>query len=179
MVGNSGYNVYISNLDEKVSDRVLYDILIQAGRMVNLYIRQDKKTDKPKGFAFVEYDIEEIAEYAISGQDKASQNHPNAAMPTSNSSHKLRHYPGTLNHMEISQQPMRLSTPCRIPDNPLHYSQVLPPPGVSHHSNEYGSHFNGTNYEYSRRFFGATLDSIGHLRSRRYDTSDLVSFPYY
>ncbi|KAK6246613.1 hypothetical protein SCA6_009703 [Theobroma cacao] len=60
----------------------------------------------------------------IFGQDKASQNHPNAAMPTSNSSHKLRHYPGTLNHMEISQQPMRLSTPCRIPDNPLHYSQV-------------------------------------------------------
>ncbi|KAK6246612.1 hypothetical protein SCA6_009702 [Theobroma cacao] len=65
MVGNSGYNVYISNLDEKVSDRVLYDILIQAGRVVDLYIRQDKKTDKPKGFAFVEYEIEEIVEYVV------------------------------------------------------------------------------------------------------------------
>ncbi|WRX22010.1 RNA recognition motif domain - like 10 [Theobroma cacao] len=197
MAGNSGCSVYIGNLDERVSDRVLYDILIQAGRVVDLYIPRDKETDKPKGFAFAEYETEEVAEYAvrlfsglvtlynrtlkfaISGQDKASQNPPNAAMAASNSSHKSRHYSGALNHMEISQQPMRLSTPCRIPDNPSHYSQVPPLPGVSHHSNEYGSHFSGTNYEYGRRVFGATLDSIGRLRSRRYDTGDPVSFSYY
>ncbi|EOY02604.1 RNA recognition motif-containing protein isoform 2, partial [Theobroma cacao] len=142
MAGNSGCSVYIGNLDERVSDRVLYDILIQAGRVVDLYIPRDKETDKPKGFAFAEYETEEVAEYAvrlfsglvtlynrtlkfaISGQDKASQNPPNAAMAASNSSHKSRHYSGALNHMEISQQPMRLSTPCRIPDNPSHYSQV-------------------------------------------------------
>ncbi|EOY02606.1 RNA recognition motif-containing protein, putative isoform 4, partial [Theobroma cacao] len=132
MAGNSGCSVYIGNLDERVSDRVLYDILIQAGRVVDLYIPRDKETDKPKGFAFAEYETEEVAEYAISGQDKASQNPPNAAMAASNSSHKSRHYSGALNHMEISQQPMRLSTPCRIPDNPSHYSQVPPLPGVSH-----------------------------------------------
>ncbi|GAY35916.1 hypothetical protein CUMW_278940 [Citrus unshiu] len=32
---NNGCNVYIGNLDEKVSERVLYDILIQAGRVLS------------------------------------------------------------------------------------------------------------------------------------------------
>lgn len=44
---------------------MLYDICIQAGRVVNLYIPRDKETDKPKGFAFAEYESEEIAEYAV------------------------------------------------------------------------------------------------------------------
>lgn len=57
--------IYLGNLDERVSDRVLYDILIQAGRVVDLYIPRDKETDKPKGFAFAEYESEEIAEYAV------------------------------------------------------------------------------------------------------------------
>ncbi|XWS21984.1 hypothetical protein CRYUN_Cryun30bG0104700 [Craigia yunnanensis] len=141
MSGNSGCSVYIGNLDERVSDRVLYDILIQAGRIVDLYIPRDKETDKPKGFAFAEYESEDIADYAvrlfsglvtlynrtlkfaISGQDKSSQNPPNAAVPASNSSHRLRHYPGVVNQMEISQLPMRLSTSSRIPDYPARYSQ--------------------------------------------------------
>lgn len=53
------------NLDEKVSERVLYDILIQAGRVVDLHIPRDKETDKPKGFAFAQYESEEVAEYAV------------------------------------------------------------------------------------------------------------------
>ena len=32
-------------MHERVSDRVLYDILIQAGRVVDLYIPRDKETD--------------------------------------------------------------------------------------------------------------------------------------
>lgn len=53
------------NVDERVSDRALYDILIQAGRVVDLHIPRDKETDKPKGFAFAEYETEEIADYAV------------------------------------------------------------------------------------------------------------------
>nr|POF26942.1 hypothetical protein CFP56_57388 [Quercus suber] len=37
MSGNSDCKVYVGNLDERVSDRVLYDILIQAGRVVTIY----------------------------------------------------------------------------------------------------------------------------------------------
>lgn len=48
-----------------MSDRVLYDILIQAGRVVDLHIPRDKETDRPKGYAFAEYETEEIAEYAV------------------------------------------------------------------------------------------------------------------
>ena len=55
----------IGNLDERVSERVLYDILIQSGRVLDLYIPRDKETDKPKGFAFAEYETEEIADYAV------------------------------------------------------------------------------------------------------------------
>lgn len=65
MSGNTNCTVYIGNLDERVSDRVLYDILIQAGRVIDLHIPRDKETEKPKGFAFAEYETEEIADYAV------------------------------------------------------------------------------------------------------------------
>ncbi|KAL0351248.1 UNVERIFIED_CONTAM: Splicing factor 3B subunit [Sesamum calycinum] len=55
----------VGNLDERVSDRVLYDILIQAGRLVDLYIPRDKETDKPKGYAFAQYESQDIAHYAV------------------------------------------------------------------------------------------------------------------
>lgn len=48
-----------------MSERVLYDILIQAGRLVDLHIPRDKETDRPKGYAFAEYESEDIAEYAV------------------------------------------------------------------------------------------------------------------
>ena len=52
-------------MDERVSERVLYDILIQVGRVVDLYIPRDKETERPKGYAFAEYETQEIAEYAV------------------------------------------------------------------------------------------------------------------
>lgn len=55
----------VGNLDERVSDRVLYDILIQAGRVVDLHIPRDKESGKPKGFAFAVYENEEITNYAV------------------------------------------------------------------------------------------------------------------
>lgn len=57
--------VSIGNLDEKVSERVLYEILIQVGRVVDLYIPRDKETNRHKGYAFAEYESEEIADYAV------------------------------------------------------------------------------------------------------------------
>ncbi|KAL8225870.1 hypothetical protein R6Q57_018427, partial [Mikania cordata] len=106
MSSDPNCTVYVGNLDERVSDRVLYDILIQAGRVVDLHIPRDKETDKPKGFAFAEYETEEIADYAvrlfsglvtiynrtlrfgISGQDKVTPNLQAASI----SPLKSRHY---------------------------------------------------------------------------------------
>ncbi|KAL5721083.1 hypothetical protein ACHQM5_013689 [Ranunculus cassubicifolius] len=94
MSGNKDCTVYLGNIDESVSEKTLYEILVQAGRIIDLYIPQDKDTNRRKGFAFAEYETEEIADYAvrlfsdtvtinkkalkfgISGKDKPLQNKP-------------------------------------------------------------------------------------------------------
>ncbi|KAI4346380.1 hypothetical protein L6164_007278 [Bauhinia variegata] len=188
MYDSSGCTVYIGNLDEKVTDRVLYDILIQAGRVVDLYIPRDKESDKPKGFAFAEYETEEIAEYAvklfsglvtlnkrtlkfaISGQDKPTSNLFTAITPSSNSSQ--RPWPPINSNAEISTLSAGLSTSGR-------FSEYNSPPLVFHQSSEHGSHYKGNNYNYSRRVLRATLDSIRHSRSRCYDASKPIPYPSY
>ncbi|CAA6660193.1 unnamed protein product [Spirodela intermedia] len=57
--------VYIGNLDEKVTDRILYEILIQVGHIVDLFMPQDKEANRHKGFAFAEFETEEVADYAV------------------------------------------------------------------------------------------------------------------
>ncbi|CAM0883880.1 unnamed protein product [Alopecurus aequalis] len=96
---NPARTVYVGNLDDKVSERVLYEILIQVGHIVDLHIPCDKETGRRKGFAFAQYETEEIANYAValfsglvqlngktlkfglSGQDKPSSNGNNPVMP--------------------------------------------------------------------------------------------------
>ncbi|XP_014511214.1 protein HSH49 isoform X2 [Vigna radiata var. radiata] len=193
MSGNSNCSVYIGNLDERVTERVLYDILIQAGRVVDLHIPKDKETEKPKGYAFAEYETEEIADYAVrlfsglvtlynrtlkfamSGRDKTTLNGSTAVTPTSNSSQRSRPYAVPINNSENFQHPARLSTSDRYSDYAVNHSQV-PPIRVTSGN---GSHYSGNNYEYSRRAFGATLDSISRNRSRRFDRSSPISYPYY
>ncbi|PRQ22504.1 putative nucleotide-binding alpha-beta plait domain-containing protein [Rosa chinensis] len=195
MSTNTKFSVYVGSLDERVSDRVLYDILIQAGRVVDLHIPRDKETDRPKGYAFAEYETEEIAEYAvrlfsglvtlynrtlkfaISGQDKPSPNVASTVMPTPNFSNKLRSPPVPINNVENLQNSMSLSAPCKIPAYAETYPSVPIPPGVNNQSN--GLHLNGNNFEYSRRVIGATLDTISRPRSRRYDMSNPISYPSY
>ncbi|ESQ38554.1 hypothetical protein EUTSA_v10029015mg [Eutrema salsugineum] len=171
MSGNSNCTVYVGNVDERVSERVLYDILIQAGRVIDLHIPRDKETDKPKGFAFAEYETEEIADYAvklfsglvslynrtlkfaISGQDKSS----------SNSGHRIRPQSLSFEHSDRAHyHSERLLSQLVSPPSPLplDYYQEPPPPGVSTHSN-------GASLEYSRRVLGSALD-INHSRPRRY-----------
>ncbi|KAJ8625358.1 hypothetical protein MRB53_033888 [Persea americana] len=65
MPGNPDATVYIGNLDEKVNDRVLYEIMIQAGQLIDFYIPRDKDTNRAKAYAFAEYETEEIADYAV------------------------------------------------------------------------------------------------------------------
>ncbi|KNA13327.1 hypothetical protein SOVF_116030 [Spinacia oleracea] len=185
MSENPKSTVYVGNLDERVTDRVLYDILIQAGRVVELYIPRDRETDKPKGFAFAEYESEEIANYAvrlfsglvtlynrtlrfaISGQDKASSNTTSTSMHTSNSPHKSRFHHVPFNNMEDPHHPSRLSSSSRFPANPGRYEPELLPPGVEQDSSSFRSR-DGNSHDYSRRVFGASLDSIGRSRPGRY-----------
>ncbi|XP_024976227.1 serine/arginine-rich splicing factor SC35-like [Cynara cardunculus var. scolymus] len=156
------------NLDERVSDRVLYDILIQAGRVVDLHIPRDRETDRPKGFAFAEYETKEIADYAvklfsglvtlynrtlrfgISGQDKSAPN-TQASTLASNSPFKSR--------LNVEVSPSSLSQ----------YTQVSP--GAVQLSNVNRSQMDHNNYDH-RRGHGATWDGTNLSTSNRYDTSN-------
>ncbi|MED6173448.1 hypothetical protein PIB30_059543 [Stylosanthes scabra] len=178
MSSNTNCTVYIGNLDERVTDRVLYDILIQAGRVVELHIPKDKESEKPKGFAFAEYETEEIADYAvklfsglvtlynrtlkfaISGKDK-TPNGSAGITPTSNSSQRPRPYPVPFNNSESD----RISAHDRFSDYAAPRRRVTDLPGGL------GSYHSGNDFEFSRRAFGATLDSISGSRSRRWDKS--------
>ncbi|KAI5399941.1 hypothetical protein KIW84_065038, partial [Lathyrus oleraceus] len=197
MSGNTGCTVYIGNLDERVTDRVLYDILIQAGRVVDLHIPKDKETDKPKGFAFAEFETEEIADYAVklfsglvtlykrtlkfasANKDKSIPNSSPATTPTSNSSQRPRPYPVQITSSENFQHSPKQAIPSRFSDHAINYSQAPPPHRVTDQSSGYGSHYSGNQYDYSRRAFGEALDSANGCsgsRSRRADGISSVSY---
>ncbi|KAM2604439.1 hypothetical protein TB2_033347 [Malus domestica] len=89
----------------------------------------------------------------ISGQDKPAHNTTSMVTSTSRFPHKLRSAPVPINKPT--------------------------PPGVNNQSNGYGLHFNGNNYECSRRVIGVTLDTISGTRSRCYDISNQMSYSSY
>lgn len=199
MPGNPSCTIYIGNLDEKVNDRVLYEILIQAGRLVDMYIPRDKETNRPKGFAFAEYETEEIADYAvrlfsglvtlynrtlkfaISGQDRPTENSATPRTPGSNPLSIPRAQPAMqVRNNETFRQPPQL-TPCRFSAHAQSVSPRYPQaagPGLDSHGNR--SDFRSDNFGYSRRVFGSELDSIrGYEAHFRRAGEHPVPYPSY
>ncbi|KAL6619206.1 hypothetical protein ACP70R_034345 [Stipagrostis hirtigluma subsp. patula] len=189
MARNPGCTVFIGNLDEKVPERVLYEILIQVGRVVDLHIPRDKETSRSKGYAFAEYETEEIAQYAvklfsglvrlhnrtlrfaISGQDKPSSSNGNI--------------PATPRLNPVPQPKPQL---VRSSDTPLSQHTVvngriagygISPNSYDAHTRAPSSGFpgrglsNGT-YEYSRRVFGSVLNDVSRRAAR-----EPVPYPSY
>ena len=61
------FNFYVlGNLDDKVDERVLYEIMVQAGPLIDVYLPRDKETKRHKGYGFAEYTSEISAQYAVS-----------------------------------------------------------------------------------------------------------------
>ncbi|OEL13853.1 hypothetical protein BAE44_0025126 [Dichanthelium oligosanthes] len=89
MARNPGRTVYIGNLDEKVSERVLYEILIQAGHVIDLHIPCDKENNRLKGYAFAEYETEEIAHGACTHKNTCSCVSTERARPRADLSQEL------------------------------------------------------------------------------------------
>jgi splicing factor 3B subunit 4 len=56
--------VYIGNLDERVTDNLVWELMLQAGRIVNVHLPKDRVTQTHQGYGFVEFISEEDAEYA-------------------------------------------------------------------------------------------------------------------
>lgn len=56
--------VYIGNLDERVTDNLVWELMLQAGRIINVHLPKDRVTQTHQGYGFVEFISEEDAEYA-------------------------------------------------------------------------------------------------------------------
>ncbi|KAI9826806.1 MAG: hypothetical protein M1832_005744 [Thelocarpon impressellum] len=56
--------VYIGNLDERVTDSLVWELMLQAGRIVNVHLPKDRVSQSHQGYGFVEFISEEDAEYA-------------------------------------------------------------------------------------------------------------------
>ncbi|OVA01322.1 RNA recognition motif domain [Macleaya cordata] len=145
-----------------------------AGRIVDLHIPRDRESNRHKGYAFAEYETEEIADYAvrlfsglvtlynrmlkfaISGQDKSTLS-SSKQRPQNLTNNETFQFSRTFPSSDVQQEPV--------------------PPGVIQ-SNGYGSDLNRKNYDYSRRVFGATLDSIGRSNANRkpYDSRNSFVF---
>ncbi|XP_072965418.1 protein HSH49 [Typha angustifolia] len=180
MARNTSCTVYIGNLDEKVTERVLYEILIQVGHVVDLHIPRDKETNRHKGYAFAEYEAEEIADYAvrlfsglvrlhnrvlkfaISGQDKPTQNASSLVTPKPNSPPLSK--PHLVNHWDtdVPRESAQFITNCRVSSHnasPV-YSQA-PSDGLVSRG------FTNDNYEYSRRIFGSMLNGVSRQAAKQ------------
>ncbi|TPX72118.1 hypothetical protein SpCBS45565_g00718 [Spizellomyces sp. 'palustris'] len=62
---NQDATVYVGNVDDRVSEGLLWELMLQAGPVVNVHLPKDRVTQQHQGYGFVEYMSEEDAEYAI------------------------------------------------------------------------------------------------------------------
>lgn len=62
---NQEATVYIGNLDEKVTESLIWEIMLQAGPIRNVHIPRDRITQSHQGYAFCEFSSELDADYAV------------------------------------------------------------------------------------------------------------------
>ncbi|GFZ10824.1 RNA-binding (RRM/RBD/RNP motifs) family protein [Actinidia rufa] len=67
---NQDATSYVGNLDPQVTEELLWELFVQAGPVVNVYVPKDRVTNLHQGYGFVEFRSEEDADYA--SQDKKS-----------------------------------------------------------------------------------------------------------
>ncbi|WBW71291.1 U2 snRNP-associated RNA-binding protein Sap49 [Schizosaccharomyces osmophilus] len=61
---NQEATVYLGNLDERVTDSILFELCLQAGPVGNIHIPRDRVRNSHNGFGFCEFVNEQDAEYA-------------------------------------------------------------------------------------------------------------------
>jgi len=61
---NQEATVYLGNLDERCTDALVWELMLQAGPVVNVHLPKDRISMTHQGFGFCEFLTEEDAEYA-------------------------------------------------------------------------------------------------------------------
>lgn len=57
--------LWVGGIDSRVDEELLYELMLNAGPIINVTIPKDKQTNRPKPFAFVLYEYEESLPYAV------------------------------------------------------------------------------------------------------------------
>ena len=61
--------VYVGNLDERVTDQLVWELMLQAGRIQNVHLPKDRVSQTHQGFGFVEFSEASAADAAIAALD--------------------------------------------------------------------------------------------------------------
>jgi splicing factor 3B subunit 4 len=56
--------LYVGNLDERCTDALVWELMLQAGPIVNVHLPKDRVTQTHQGYGFVEFASEDDADYA-------------------------------------------------------------------------------------------------------------------
>ncbi|KAI9694239.1 MAG: hypothetical protein M1820_009097 [Bogoriella megaspora] len=56
--------IYVGNLDERITDKLVFELFLQVGRIANVHLPKDRVTQTHQGYGFVEFATEEDADYA-------------------------------------------------------------------------------------------------------------------
>mmetsp|Transcript_11731 Transcript_11731/g.26174 ORF Transcript_11731/g.26174 Transcript_11731/m.26174 type:complete len:255 (-) Transcript_11731:76-840(-) len=62
---NQEATIYVGNLDPKIDEEVLWELMVQCGPVANIHLPRDKITNTHQGYGFVEFKNEEDADYTI------------------------------------------------------------------------------------------------------------------
>ncbi|KAI8447701.1 hypothetical protein BY996DRAFT_7668757 [Phakopsora pachyrhizi] len=61
---NQEATIYMGNLDERCSDALIWELMLQAGPVVNVHLPKDRVSMSHQGYGFCEFLTEDDAEYA-------------------------------------------------------------------------------------------------------------------
>ncbi|PWY97988.1 hypothetical protein BCV70DRAFT_202163 [Testicularia cyperi] len=61
---NQDATCYIGNIDDRATDALVWELMIQAGPLVNLHLPKDRISQSHQGYAFAEFQTEQDADYA-------------------------------------------------------------------------------------------------------------------
>ncbi|XKL63052.1 hypothetical protein PGB90_005416 [Kerria lacca] len=71
MAANSKRTIYVGGLADEVNEKILNDVFLPFGDILDVQIPIDYETEKHRGFAFIEYEAAEDAAAAIDNMNES------------------------------------------------------------------------------------------------------------
>jgi len=62
---NQDATIYIGNIDEKTTDSLIWELMLQVGPVVSVHLPKDRVSQTHQGYGFCEFQTEEDADYAV------------------------------------------------------------------------------------------------------------------